>query len=188
MTTGNAALSEVTAALRFAARKHRQQRRKDPEQTPYINHPIELLNILTNEAQVDDVIVLISALLHDTVEDTETTLAEIATRFSPEVATVIDQVTDDKSLPQATRKQLQVEHAASVSDRAKLVKLADKIANVRDMAIAPPLDWSLERQREYCDWGKRVVDQMRGTHAELEMLFDQAYAAAISRQLSRVSL
>lgn len=181
MTIGNAALSEVTAALQFAARKHRQQRRKDPEQTPYINHPIELLHILTNEAQVDDVIVLISALLHDTVEDTDTTLAEIATLFGQEVATVIAQVTDDKSLPQATRKQLQVEHAASVSDRAKLVKLADKIANVRDMAIAPPLAWSLERQREYCDWGKRVVDRMRGTHAVLEMLFDQAYAAAIRK-------
>jgi len=171
-------LNEVTAALQFAARKHRQQRRKDAEQTPYINHPIALLNILVNEAHISDAVVLISALLHDTVEDTDTTRAEIAAQFGEAVATVVDQVTDDKSLPKATRKQLQVEHAATVSDRAKLVKLADKIANLRDIANSPPPDWSLARQQEYCDWGKRVVDQMRGTHPGLEALFDAAYDAA----------
>lgn len=179
--TPNTVLDQVIAALHFAARQHRQQRRKDPDQTPYINHPIELLNILANEAKIDDAIVLVSALLHDTVEDTETTPAKLAELFGDEVAKVVDQLTDDKSLPKATRKQLQVEHAAGVSDRAKLVKLADKIANIRDMAIAPPPDWSLERRREYCDWGKRVVDQMRGTHEVLETLFDNAYAAAIKQ-------
>ena len=181
MSISHPGLSEVTAALHFAADKHRLQRRKDRDQTPYINHPVALLNILVNEAHVDDVVVLISALLHDTVEDTDTTLAEIESQFGEEVATVVNQVTDDKSLPKATRKQLQIEHAAQVSDRAKLVKLADKIANVRDIAIAPPPDWSPERQREYCDWGKRVVDQMRGTHAVLETLFDAAYTAATAQ-------
>jgi guanosine-3',5'-bis(diphosphate) 3'-pyrophosphohydrolase len=180
MAISHPGLNEVTAALQFAARKHRQQRRKDADQTPYINHPIALLNILVNEAQISDGVVLISALLHDTVEDTDTTLTEIADQFGEAVATVVDQVTDDKSLPKATRKQLQVEHAATISDRAKLVKLADKIANIRDIAISPPPDWSLARQREYCDWGKRVVDQIRGTHTELEALFDAAYAAAIA--------
>jgi len=173
------ALSAVIAALHFSARKHRQQRRKDPDHTPYINHPIELLNILANEANINDPVILVGALLHDTVEDTETTLAEITHLFGEAVATIVEELTDDKSLPKATRKQLQVEHFAHVSDCAKLVKLADKIANVRDMAIAPPADWSLERRREYCDWGKRVVDQIRGTHDVLESLFDQAYAAAI---------
>ncbi len=171
-------LNEVTAALQFAARKHRQQRRKDAERTPYINHPIALLNILVNEAQISDAVVLIGALLHDTVEDTDTSLTEIAALFGEEVAAVVDQLTDDKSLPKATRKQLQVEHAATISDRAKLVKLADKIANVRDIAMSPPPDWSPTRQQEYCDWGKRVVDQMRGTHTILETLFDEAYTAA----------
>lgn len=179
LKTPNTVLDEVIAALHFAARKHRQQRRKDPDRTPYINHPIELLNILANEAKIDDAVVLVSALLHDTVEDTETTLAELAELFGEEVAQVVDQLTDDKSLPKAKRKQLQVEHVAHVSDRAKLVKLADKIANVRDIAIAPPPDWSLERRREYCDWGKRVVDQIRGTHQVLETLFDNAYTAAV---------
>lgn len=179
--TPNQTLSTVIAALHFAARKHRQQRRKDPDHTPYINHPIELLNILANEAHIDDPVVLVGALLHDTVEDTPTTLEEIARVFGDDVASVVEQLTDDKSLPKATRKQRQVEHVAHVSDRAKLVKLADKIANVRDLAIAPPPDWSLERRREYCNWGKRVVDQIRGTHDVLEALFDQAYTAAIER-------
>lgn len=179
--TSHQPLSAVVAALHFAARKHRQQRRKDPDHTPYINHPIELLNILANEAKIDDPVVLVGALLHDTVEDTQTTLEEIAHLFGDDVATVVEHLTDDKSLPKTTRKQLQVEHVAHVNDRAKLVKLADKIANIRDIAIAPPPDWPLERRREYCDWGKRVVDQIRGTHEVLESLFDQAYATAIER-------
>lgn len=165
-------------AIHFAAKKHRQQRRKDPENSPYINHPIELLKILAIDADVEDPVVLVSALLHDTVEDTDTTLDEIRQTFGAEVAEVVEQLTDDKSLPKATRKNLQVEHAAEMSDRAKLVKLADKIANVRDVAVAPPPDWSMQRRLEYCNWGKRVVDQMRGTHPKLEALFDATYSQA----------
>ena len=118
------------------------------------------------------------ALLHDTVEDTDTTLAEIDAAFGKPVATVVAQVTDDKSLPKATRKQLQIEHAATLCDRAKLVKLADKIHNLRDVAQSPPVGWPPERLRSYCDWCKQVVDQLRGIHPHLEALFDQAYLSA----------
>ncbi|MGF1457976.1 MAG: HD domain-containing protein [Leptolyngbyaceae cyanobacterium] len=175
------ALPEITAALHFATHKHRRQRRKDPQSTPYINHPIELLNILVREVQVEDSVVLMGALLHDTVEDTATTLAEIRDQFGPEVARVVEELTDDKSLPEAVRKQQQVEHAATMSDRAKLVKLADKIANVRDIAIAPPADWPTAQRREYCFWCKRVVDTIRNTHIPLETLFDRAYATALQQ-------
>ena len=168
----------IIKAIHFAAHKHRQQRRKDPDQTPYINHPIELLNLLANDVGIVDPVVLVGAILHDTVEDTATTLVEIDTVFGSEVAAVVSELTDDKSLPQATRKQLQIDHAAHVSDRAKLVKLADKIANLRDIAIAPPPDWPLARCLAYCDWGKQVIDQLRGIHPQLESLFDQAYAQA----------
>ncbi len=168
----------VLDALQFAAWKHRQQRRKDAEATPYINHPIGLLHLLFQEGQVADPIVLMAALLHDTVEDTDTSLTEIHDQFGAAVAAVVAQVTDDKSLPKATRKQLQIEHAPTLCDRAKLVKLADKIHNLRDLFHSPPADWSSERLRNYCAWCKQVVDQLRGVHPALEVLFDQAYAAA----------
>jgi len=163
-------------ALNFAAKKHRNQRRKDSDQTPYINHPIAVADILLNEVGVTDEVVLMAALLHDTVEDTDTTFDELAKHFGQIVREVVAEVTDDKSLPKAERKQLQIEHAAGLSSRAKLVKLADKTANLRDIVASPPADWSAARVDEYLNWGKAVVDPMRGIHTQLESLFDQAYA------------
>lgn len=167
--------SQFLKALSFAAHKHRDQRRKDAVKTPYINHPITVANILLNEAGVTDEAVLIAALLHDTVEDTDTSFAEIEQHFGRTVRDIVDAVTDDKSLPSPVRKQQQIDHAPHLSDRAKLVKLADKIANVRDIADAPPEGWPLSRMDEYLEWGKAVIRPMRGSHAQLEALFDQAY-------------
>lgn len=174
----------IVQALDFAAHQHRFQRRKD-DITPYINHPIALVKILWNEAKVSDVTVIIAALLHDTVEDTDTTFADLEERFGPEVMNVVREVTDDKSLPKATRKQLQIEHAPHLSDRAKLVKLADKTANLRDMLVAPPVDWSLQRQQDYFEWAKTVVDRLRGVHPVLESLFDEAYANGLNHLSGR---
>ncbi|HMA89355.1 MAG TPA: HD domain-containing protein [Burkholderiales bacterium] len=163
-------------ALAFAADKHRRQRRKDAEASPYINHPIALARVLSVEAGLADARLLAAAVLHDTLEDTETTYEELRERFGQAVAAVVLEVTDDKMLPKEERKRLQIEHAAHISRRAKLVKLADKICNVRDVAANPPHGWPLERRREYFDWAKQVVDRMRGTHRRLERLFDEAYA------------
>ena len=162
-------------AAAFAADRHRDQRRKGADASPYINHPLALASLLS-QCGVCDPIVLVAALLHDTVEDTATALAEIEQTFGRDVAQIVAEVTDDKSLPKADRKRLQIEHAPHLSDRAKLVKLADKVCNLRDMDRSPPVGWSVERRREYFDWAKQVVDQMRGTHAGLEQLFDEAYA------------
>jgi guanosine-3',5'-bis(diphosphate) 3'-pyrophosphohydrolase len=167
--------AELVAALAFAADKHRNQRRKDAESSPYINHPIELAKILTSEGGVEDMQVLCAAVLHDTIEDTQTSYDELAKAFGREVADVVLEVTDDKSLPKAERKQLQIDHAPQLSRAAKLVKLADKIANLRDVSDHPPAKWPLERKREYFDWAKQVVDGMRGTHPGLEAAFDAAY-------------
>ncbi len=164
-------------ALKFAARKHRDQRRKDREASPYINHPIDLANILLNEAGVTQLEVLTAAILHDTVEDTETTEQELVEKFGKEIADIVMEVTDDKNLPKEERKLLQIEHAAGISQEAKLVKLADKISNIRDIAISPPEGWSLQRRQEYFEWAKRVIDQLRGTNEKLENLFDVAYKA-----------
>lgn len=165
-------LATIFRALEFAAHKHRDQRRKDAEATPYINHPIQLASVLVNECGVTETDVVIAAILHDTVEDTQTTAAELEREFGAAIAGIVMEVTDDKALPREVRKRLQVEHAGSLSRAARLVKLADKICNLRDMNAAPPADWPLQRRQEYFDWAGAVVDPMRGTHAVLEALFD----------------
>jgi guanosine-3',5'-bis(diphosphate) 3'-pyrophosphohydrolase len=163
-------------ALAFAAHKHRAQRRKDKEASPYINHPIALADVLANEGGIDDPVALCAAVLHDTIEDTETTNEELRQRFGEEIADVVMEVTDDKLLEKAERKERQVVHAPHLSERAKLVKLADKICNLRDIASNPPATWPLERKKEYYDWAKRVIDALRGAHPGLERIFDREYA------------
>ena len=169
----------IIDALDFAAHAHRDQRRKGADATPYIGHPIALARILAVEGGIVDPVVIVAALLHDTIEDCGVTPDELSARFGAEVAGIVGEVTDDKTLPKARRKELQVEHAAHVSPGAKLVKLADKIANVRDIGQRPPADWSDERRQEYADWAKRVVDRLRGTHSILEVVFDQAHGAVV---------
>lgn len=170
-------VSIVLAASAFAAHKHRDQRRKGADASPYINHPIAVANVLANEAGISDPIVLAAALLHDTIEDTDTSVEELETEFGPEIAAIVVEVTDDKNLDKPLRKRLQIEHAAALSRPAQLVKFADKICNIRDMSGSPPVDWSFERRAEYFAWAKQVVDQMRGVSPVLEMLFDSAFAA-----------
>lgn len=168
--------AELLRVLAFAAEKHRQQRRKDAESSPYINHPIALARLLANEGDVEDLAVLCAALLHDTVEDTETTFDELAASFGEKIAGIVREVTDDKSLPKAERKRLQIAHAAQASHGAKLVKLADKISNLRDLLASPPADWTAARVLEYFEWASQVVAGLRGTHAGLEAIFDELYA------------
>ena len=173
--TGNP-LGAFVKAVAFAADKHRNQRRKDAEASPYINHPIALANVLANEGGVADVTVLCAAVLHDTIENTETTPEELQAIFGPKVASVVMEVTDDKSLEKSVRKQRQVEHAPHISTEAKLVKLADKISNLRDIIASPPADWSAERKQAYFEWAARVVAGLRGVHPGLESVFDGLYA------------
>jgi guanosine-3',5'-bis(diphosphate) 3'-pyrophosphohydrolase len=173
-------LALLLKALAFAAHKHRDQRRKDADASPYINHPIALADALVNEGGVTDFEVLCAALLHDTVEDTDTTHEELVDAFGSRIACIVAEVTDDKHLPKAERKRLQIEHAPKISHEAKLVKLADKLVNLRDVAERPPAKWDLARRREYFDWAKQVIDGLRGAPGEemrrLEAAFDAAYA------------
>ena len=170
------ALERILHALAFAAHKHRDQRRKDVHASPYINHPIALANILVNEADIHDPEVICAALLHDTIEDTQTTAAELEAEFGAVIRDLVLEVTDDNLLPKAERKRLQIEHAAQASPQARLVKLADKISNLRDIAASPPASWSLARQQDYFEWAKAVIDGVRGTNARLEAAFDDAYS------------
>ena len=168
-------LALLFRALAFAAHKHRDQRRKDAEASPYINHPIALAEVLAGEGGVTDVEVLAAALLHDTIEDTATTVEELRAQFGGRIADMVVEVTDDQQLPKPERKRLQIEHAAALSRGAKLVKLADKVCNLRDVAERPPAKWDLQRRQEYFEWAKRVIDRLRGAHPGLEAAFDAAY-------------
>jgi guanosine-3',5'-bis(diphosphate) 3'-pyrophosphohydrolase len=166
----------VLKALAFAAGKHRDQRRKDIAASPYINHPIQLADVLCNEGGVTDSEILAAAILHDTIEDTETPAEELNRHFGPGIRDIVLEVSDDTSLCKAKRKLQQIEHAPHISHKAKLVKLADKICNLRDVIDNPPAGWGLERRQEYFDWAKAVIDGCRGTHDRLEKAFDAVYA------------
>ncbi|MCX5658205.1 MAG: HD domain-containing protein [Planctomycetota bacterium] len=161
----------ILAAADFAARKHTAQRRRDTAKTPYINHPVAVAALLTRVGGMTDPITLAAALLHDTVEDTETTPEEIEEHFGPDVRTLVAEVTDDKSLTKEERKRQQIEHAPELSHRARLIKLADKSCNVGDMTPTEPKDWPLVRKREYFDWAEQVVTRIQGTHPALETHF-----------------
>jgi len=162
----------LLAALKFAAKKHRDQRRKDQGATPYINHPIQVAETLWFQGNVRDMITIVGALLHDTLEDTNATAEEIRQQFGEQVLALVQEVTDDKSLPKLERKRLQIEHAPHQSARAKQVKLADKICNVTDIINSPPHNWSLKRCQEYIDWSKQVVAGLRGINPALEACYD----------------
>jgi guanosine-3',5'-bis(diphosphate) 3'-pyrophosphohydrolase len=160
-------------ALEFSAVKHRDQRRKDREASPYINHPIEVASVLANVGGVGDITTLVAAILHDTIEDTKTTGEELEAKFGWEVRLLVQEVSDDKTLEKTERKRLQVEHAPTLSSRAKLIKLGDKICNVRDVTHRPPAHWPIERRREYLDWTERVVAGCRGMSRPLEQYYDR---------------
>jgi guanosine-3',5'-bis(diphosphate) 3'-pyrophosphohydrolase len=169
-------MTEVAAllqAVRFSAHKHQRQRRKDEDASPYINHPIEVAELLANVGRISDLRMLIAAILHDTVEDTSTTFLELEKVFGRDVRVLVEEVTDDKNMPKDERKRLQIEHAQQLSERAKQIKIADKICNVRDVTHTPPSKWSLERRREYLQWAAKVVEGCRGSNANLEHRFDE---------------
>jgi (p)ppGpp synthase/HD superfamily hydrolase len=161
-------------ALDFAARKHVHQRRKGELAEPYVNHLSDVARLLAEATNGEDIAIVIAGLLHDTIEDTETTFAELTNEFGAEVAELVSEVTDDKTLPKAERKRLQVEMAPHKSARARLIKLADKTSNLRSMIASPPKDWSSQRKRDYIEWAERVVAGCRGVNAHLEREFDRA--------------
>jgi guanosine-3',5'-bis(diphosphate) 3'-pyrophosphohydrolase len=160
-------------AIEFSAEKHRTQRRKDVDASPYINHPISVAAVLASVGGVRGIHVLSAAVLHDTIEDTQTSAEELDAIFGQEIRLLVQEVTDDKTLGKDERKRLQIEHAPHLSPSAKLIKLGDKIANIKDVTDSPPSDWSRQRRREYLDWAEQVVAGCRGVNHALEERFDE---------------
>jgi len=171
-------LDSFLKALNFSAQKHRHQKRKDSPASPYINHPIEVANILWTIGKVEDITTLITAILHDTLEDTDTTPEDIRTAFGDDVLHLVMELSDNNNLPKKERKINQILHAPLLSPRARQIKLADKICNVHDVAFRPPEGWPRQRRIEYLQWAQAVIDGLRGTNEALENHFDETLAAA----------
>ncbi len=171
-------LLRIVKATDFAAKKHKGQRRKGANEEPYINHPLEVVKLLADVGRIDDTRILSAAVLHDTIEDTDASEEEIRELFGKRVCGFVCEVTDDKSLSKAERKQKQIEHAPHLSTGAKQIKIADKISNIEDMIENPPRNWSRERKLRYVDWSEEVIDGLRGVNEELEAFFDQTVKKA----------
>ena len=163
----------ILKAVNFAAIKHKDQRRKDAKESPYVNHPISVALIISEIGGVDDPEVLAAALLHDTIEDTDTTPEELEDLFGKRVRTLVEEVSDDKSLPKAERKEKQIEHAKSISKGAALIKLGDKISNVTDVLDNPPTDWDDDQREKYLKWAKKVIDNCPKVNERLENHFTE---------------
>jgi (p)ppGpp synthase/HD superfamily hydrolase len=167
-------LVTVLRAADAAARWHVNQRRKGAAQEPYITHLLEVAMLVAEATAGADPNLIVAALLHDTIEDQGVTREEIAARLSDDVAGLVVAVTDDKALPKAERKRLQIEHAPKLTPRAKILKLADKISNLRSLATSPPADWPMQRRIDYVSWTTKVVQGLRGASDLLEQEFDRA--------------
>ncbi len=175
----------MARALDFAARKHVAQRRKGEAGEPYVNHLAEVALLLAEATGGRDANLIIAGLLHDTIEDQGVTFEELAGHFGSDVATLVAEVTDDRTLAKAERKRLQVATAPHKSERARMLKIADKTANLHSVLTSPPKHWSAERADEYFAWARRVVDGCRGVNAQLEAAFETAYAAGVERRRGR---
>ncbi|MDM8567652.1 HD domain-containing protein [Candidatus Halobeggiatoa sp. HSG11] len=174
-------------ALQFATTKHRNQQRKSREAIPYINHPIDVMMTLWEVGEIREISTLMAALLHDTLEDTDATEIEILELFGEQVLYLVQEVTDDKSLPKQQRKLNQIESASHKSVAAKQIKLADKTCNIHDIAYLPPDNWSLQQRQDYLDWTIKVVAGLRGTNLALENHYDVTLIQAQTMLSSNVS-
>ncbi len=171
-------LRGIFDALAFVSDKHKNQRRKNFESYPYINHPISVANVLVKDGNVKDLDLLIAAILHDTLEDTKTTFEELTDKFGASVSAIVQEVTDDKTLTKNERKLLQIERARNLSPQSKQLRIADKICNVCDVAMQPPVDWSFERQKDYLDWSEKVVKNCLGVNLALELEYYKTLSEA----------
>jgi GTP diphosphokinase / guanosine-3',5'-bis(diphosphate) 3'-diphosphatase len=174
-------VSLILKAFTFAAFKHRNQRRKDEGASPYINHPITVAQMLWEIGGIREVTTLVAGILHDVLEDTDTSPEELERQFGAEVSGIVQELTDDKDLPKALRKRLQQEQTPYLSLSARQVRIADKISNLGDIIDFPPAKWSLERREEYVDWAGKVIAGLRGTNNALERYFDGFFGEAKRR-------
>jgi guanosine-3',5'-bis(diphosphate) 3'-pyrophosphohydrolase len=168
----------ILKAAHFAARKHAGQRRKGATAEPFIDHLLEVAELVSGALSEPDTNLVVAALLHDTIEDAGVRMDELVKLFGSDVADLVIEVTDDKSLPKQERKRLQIVNAHKKSVRAQIITLADKVSNLRSIFSDPPADWTIERKREYFDWAKQVVDGLTDPNPILKEEFERLYQRA----------
>ncbi len=169
---------KILNAAKMAAEWHSEQRRKGAAGEPYVNHLLEVAELVA-KADPGNTDLIVAALLHDAIEDVKKTREEIAELFGERVAGLVEEATDDKSLPKPERKRLQIETASTKSRDAKLLKLADKTSNLRSVALSPPSHWQDERRREYVAWSAAVAAGLFGVSEWLDGEFEKAKALAL---------
>jgi GTP diphosphokinase / guanosine-3',5'-bis(diphosphate) 3'-diphosphatase len=169
-------ITKFVDAVEFAAEKHKLQRRKGYLKIPYINHPVKVCKILTGCGETDENL-LLAAILHDTLEDTDTTSTELLNLFGDKVTSIVLEVTDNMDLPEKTRKNLQVTNASILSHQASLIRIADKIANINDI-VNYPLNWTKKRKLKYLEWANDVFQNCKGKNAKLDEIFEDLYLKA----------
>jgi GTP diphosphokinase / guanosine-3',5'-bis(diphosphate) 3'-diphosphatase len=191
MSDSEAAILKILKALHYAAYRHRKQFRKGEEKTPYINHLIQVANLLSNEAGESDQVLLSAAILHDIIEDTvnseeerEMLTKEIRKEFGEEILALILEVTDDKTLLKEERKRLQIEKASSKSAKAKKLIIADKTMNIRDLVDFPPVGWNIERIVAYLNWSEKVFAGLGIENSGLDNLFKEALERARNKYIN----
>jgi hypothetical protein len=169
-------IKSLTTALAFAADAHRNQRRKGAAQEPYINHLIEVMDLVARSGHGHDIDVLVAAVLHDCVEDTATSYDDLAARFGERVATIVRENSDDMTLPKSERRRARIAAMPHKSPAARAVKIADVISNLRAIAISPPAGWTAERKLGYLEACRQLIDAGRGADPALEAAFDTTAA------------
>jgi hypothetical protein len=178
---------KIVQVVDFTARKHVHQRRKGANQEPHFNHASEVARILGENTHGPDVDLIIAGFLHDTIEDTDTSYDELVAKFGEVVGDLVQESTDDHSLLKQVRKQLQIEKAPKKSDRAKQLKIADKISNLSSLLHSPPVDWDKKRKLDYAEWANNVVAGCKGINPKLDTMFDEIYNEAIGEFRSLVN-
>ncbi len=186
MTSEASIPGPLLTALQFASAKHRNQRRKDADASPYINHPIAVAHLLATTGQVSDIATLMAAVLHDTIEDTETTPEELEAQFGTAVRRLVEEVTDDKGLEKKVRKKLQIKHAPGLSRSAKIIKISDLSCNLADIIENPPTTWAKKRRSDYLNWTEQVIAGCRGGNDALERHYDQLLLRGRSTRFRQV--
>ena len=171
-------VTRLTQALAFAAEAHANQRRKGAAQEPYLNHLVEVLDLVTQATGGDDVDLLIASLLHDVVEDTNVTEEELTESFGTRVAEIVQANSDDMSLPKDERRRKRIADMPRKAPDARIVKTADVISNIRAIVTSPPAGWTADRKLGYLDGCRQLIDAGRGANAALEKVFDQTVADA----------
>jgi len=150
----------VLGAAIFATEKHKSQVRSNEKKTPYIIHPIEVADLVMKIGHVYDKDVLITALLHDVMDDTQTTYEQITSLYGTKVSSYLEEMTSKQGLSLKEQKKQQIMQAFRQNPSVAIIKLSDKLSNLKTLATSPPPSWSRDRIDQYFQWAQTVIENL----------------------------